>query len=97
VIVVVMDVDIVHLYHDILKEILNCKIFIEKSNLKIKNMADLKSWLQSRTIWSVLVSVAPFLSKLVGFDIDATLADVLTIAGAVGAIYFRVTASTKLK
>lgn len=60
-------------------------------------MTDLKSWLQSRTIWSVLVSVAPFLSKLVGFDIDATLADVLTIVGAAGAIYFRVTASTKLK
>lgn len=60
-------------------------------------MTDIKSWIQSKTIWSILVSTAPFLSKLVGFDIDATLADVLTIAGAVGAIYFRVTASTKLK
>jgi hypothetical protein len=59
-------------------------------------MTDIKSWIQSKTIWSVLVTVAPFLSKLVGFDIDATLADVLTIAGAVGAIYFRITASKKL-
>jgi len=60
-------------------------------------MTDIKSWIQSKTIWSVLVTVAPFLSKLVGFDIDATLADVLTIAGAVGAIYFRITAKASLK
>lgn len=60
-------------------------------------MTDIKSWIQSKTIWAVLVSVAPLLSKLVGFDIDATMADILTIAGAAGAIYFRVTASTKLK
>lgn len=60
-------------------------------------MTDIKSWLQSRTIWSVLVSVAPFLSRLLGFDIDATLADILTIAGAAGAIYFRIAASNKLK
>lgn len=59
-------------------------------------MTDFKAWLQSRTIWSILVSVAPFLTKLVGFDIDATLADILTVAGAVGAIYFRITASKKL-
>ena len=59
-------------------------------------MTDVKSWLQSKTIWSVLVTLAPFITKLVGFDIDATLADILTIAGAAGAIYFRVTASTKL-
>ena len=59
-------------------------------------MTDVKSWLQSKTIWSVLVTLAPFASKLVGFDIDATLADILTIAGAAGAIYFRATASTKL-
>ncbi len=59
-------------------------------------MTDFKAWLQSKTIWAVLVSVAPFLSKLVGFDIDATLADVLTVAGAIGAIYFRITATQKL-
>tara|TARA_R110000868_G_scaffold363356_1_gene625646 strand:- start:133 stop:315 length:183 start_codon:yes stop_codon:yes gene_type:complete len=60
-------------------------------------MTDIKSWIQSKTIWSILVSVAPFLSKLIGFDIDATLADILTIAGAAAAIYFRATTSTKLK
>lgn len=60
-------------------------------------MNDVKSWLQSKTIWSILVSIAPFLSRILGFDVDATLADILTIAGAAGAIYFRVTASTKLK
>lgn len=59
-------------------------------------MTDIKSWLQSRTIWAVLVSIAPFLSKLLGFDIDATLTDILTIAGAVGAIYFRISATKKL-
>lgn len=59
-------------------------------------MTDVKSWIQSKTIWAVLVTLAPVISKLAGFDVDATLADILTIAGAVGAIYFRVTASTKL-
>jgi hypothetical protein len=60
-------------------------------------MTDVKSWLQSKTIWSVLVTLAPFISRLAGFDVDATLADILTIAGAAGAIYFRVTASEKLQ
>lgn len=60
-------------------------------------MTDIKSWIQSKTIWSVLVTLAPFISKLAGFDIDATLADILTIAGAAGAIYFRISATQKLK
>lgn len=59
-------------------------------------MNDVKSWLQSKTIWSILVSIAPFLSRILGFDVDATLADILTIAGAAGAIYFRVSATQKL-
>lgn len=60
-------------------------------------MTDVKSWIQSKTIWSVIVMLAPLISKTVGFDVDATLTDILTIAGAVGAIYFRVSASQKLK
>ena len=59
-------------------------------------MTDLKSWLTSKTVWSVLVMLAPVLSKLVGFDIDATLTDILTIVGAIGAIYGRATATQKL-
>ena len=59
-------------------------------------MTDVKSWLQSKTVWSILVMLAPLLTKMLGFDVDATLTDVLTIAGAVGAIYGRVTASKKL-
>jgi len=64
---------------------------------KIKNMTDVKSWIQSKTIWAALVVLAPIITKLVGFDVDAVLADILTIAGAGGAIYFRIVASTKLK
>ena len=64
---------------------------------KIKNMTDVKSWIQSKTIWAALVVLAPIITKLVGFDVDTVLADILTIAGAAGAIYFRITASTKLK
>lgn len=60
-------------------------------------MTDLKSWIESKTIWSVLVMLAPLITKMVGFDVDATLTDILTIAGAAGAIYFRVTASKKIK
>ena len=60
-------------------------------------MNDLKSWLQSKTIWAILVTVAPVLSKLAGFDVDATLADILTIVGAVGAIWFRIKATKAIK
>ena len=60
-------------------------------------MTDVKSWLESKTIWSVLVMLAPLITKMVGFDFDATLTDILTIAGAAGAIYFRVKATKKLK
>ena len=45
----------------------------------------------------ILVSLTPTISKLLGFDFGATMDDVLTIAGAVGAIYFRVKASAKLQ
>jgi len=60
-------------------------------------MTDVKSWLQSKTIWSVLITLSPLLSKLLGFDLGATMDDLLVIAGAAGAIYFRITASEKLK
>jgi hypothetical protein len=59
-------------------------------------MTDFKSWLQSKTLWSVLVMLAPLISKMAGFDVDATLTDILTIVGAIGAIYGRVSASKKL-
>lgn len=59
-------------------------------------MTDVKSWLESKTIWMVLVTISPFLSKMLGFDLGATMDDVLTIAGAIGAIYFRIKASDKL-
>lgn len=60
-------------------------------------MTDFKSWLQSTTIWSILIMLSPLISRMVGFDVDATLTDILTIAGAAGAIYGRITASKKLK
>lgn len=60
-------------------------------------MKDIKSWIQSRTIWAALVALSPVLTKVLGFDVDATLADVLIVAGAVGAVYFRITATSKLK
>ena len=58
---------------------------------------DVKSWLQSRTIWAALVALAPIATKLLGFDVDATLNDILTIAGIVGVIYFRIKATSTLK
>ena len=61
------------------------------------NMTDFKSWLQSRTIWAALVAIAPLATKLLGFDVDATLNDILTIVGVVGVIYYRFKATSKLK
>jgi len=59
-------------------------------------MRSIKSWIESRTIWSILVMLAPVLSKILGFDVDATLADILTVAGAISAIYFRIIAKSTL-
>jgi hypothetical protein len=59
-------------------------------------MKDVKSWLQSRTIWAVLVTLSPILTQVLGFNMDATLADILTVVGAGAAIYFRITATKKL-
>jgi hypothetical protein len=59
-------------------------------------MKDVKSWLQSRTIWAVLVTLSPILTQVLGFDMGATLADILTVVGAGAAIYFRITATKKL-
>ena len=59
-------------------------------------MTDVKSWLQSRTIWATLITIAPILTQMLGFDINATLTDILTIIGAVAAIYFRIKATKKL-
>jgi hypothetical protein len=58
---------------------------------------DIKSWLQSRTIWAALVALAPVATKLLGFDVDATLNDILTIVGIAGVIYFRIKATATLK
>jgi hypothetical protein len=60
-------------------------------------MMDIKSWLQSRTIWAALVALAPVATKLLGFDVSATLNDILTIAGIAGVIYFRIKATSKLQ
>lgn len=68
-----------------------------RNNLKIKEMNDIKSWIQSKTIWAILVTVTPVLSRMIGFDIDATLTDILTIVGAGAAIYFRVKAKATLE
>jgi len=59
-------------------------------------MTDVKSWLQSRTIWMILVTLTPTISKFLGFDFGETMNDILTIAAAGAAIYFRVKASTKI-
>jgi len=68
-----------------------------RNNLKIKEMNDIKSWIQSKTIWAILVTIAPVVSRLIGFDVDATLTDVLTIVGAGAAIFFRVKAKATLQ
>lgn len=60
-------------------------------------MIDFKSWVTSKTLWSVLVMLSPMISKFCGFDFGATLDDVLTIIGAAGAIYGRITADKKIK
>ena len=60
-------------------------------------MLDFKSWLESRTIWMALVAAAPVMTAVLGFDMNATLADVLTIVGALGAIYFRIKATKQLQ
>ncbi len=59
-------------------------------------MTDIKSWLESRTIWSALIALAPILTAKLGFDVNATLADVLTIGGIVSAVIFRIKAKKSI-
>jgi len=56
-------------------------------------MTDIKSWLESRTVWAALLALAPIISTKLGFDWNAVMADVATIGGLVGAIIFRVKAT----
>jgi len=44
----------------------------------------------------ILVSLTPTISKFLGFDFGETMNDILTMAAAGAAIYFRVKASTKI-
>jgi len=60
-------------------------------------MNEVKSWLESKTIWAAVVVLAPAITRLVGFDVEATIQDIITIAGAASVIYFRVKASKLIK
>lgn len=60
-------------------------------------MEQVKSWLESKTIWAAVVVIAPALTRMIGFDVEATIQDLITIAGAVSVIYFRVKASKLIK
>lgn len=60
-------------------------------------MEQVKSWLTSRTVWALLVAMSPILATVVGFDVNATLSEIVTVVGIVAGIYFRITASAKLK
>lgn len=66
-------------------------------------MTDIKSWIESKTIWSILVASAAILSKQFNFDVEGTMADFLLIAqnvtlilGLVGGIIFRIKATKQL-
>lgn len=67
------------------------------NSLAQQPMNNFKSWLESKTIWAAIVMIAPVISRLIGFDVEATLQDLLTIAGSVAVIYFRITATKALK
>lgn len=60
-------------------------------------MEQVKSWLESKTIWAAVVVLAPALSRMIGFDVEATIQDLITIAGAASVIYFRIKASKLIK
>lgn len=60
-------------------------------------MEQVKSWLESKTIWAAVVVIAPAISRMIGFDVEATIHDLITIAGAASVIYFRIKASKLIK
>jgi hypothetical protein len=70
---------------------------IEEPKEKKKPMEGVKSWIKSKTIWAILVGVAPVLTKILGFDVNATITDIMTIVTAVMAIYFRIKATDIIK
>ena len=64
---------------------------------KEKKMESVKPWIKSKTIWAILIGISPVLTKILGFDVDATLADITTIIAAATAIYFRIKATNLIK
>lgn len=59
-------------------------------------MNEVKSFLESKTIWGALIALIPTLTTVLGFDMGVTVNDVVTIAGLVFVIYGRVVASKKI-
>jgi len=60
-------------------------------------MNEFKNWFESKTIWMALVALAPILSTYLGFDLEQTLKDFITIVGIIGAMWFRISATKSLK
>ena len=59
-------------------------------------MNEVKSFLESKTIWGAFVALIPTLTAVLGFDMGATADNVVTIAGLVFVIYGRIVASKKI-
>lgn len=60
-------------------------------------MNDFKSWLESKTIWGIIVMLIPVISALLGFDFNTIIAALMEIGGGIFAIYSRFTATKKLQ
>lgn len=76
---------------------MECTFKSKQLTSKTIYMNDFKSWLESKTIWAAVVVLAPALTRLVGFDVEATIQDIITIVGAASVIYFRIKASKLIK
>lgn len=63
-------------------------------------MDDVKSMLQSKTIWGALIAVLATVAQIAGFDVGDTngLAEqVVAVLGGLLAVYGRITAVKKIK
>jgi len=59
-------------------------------------MTDVKSWIESKTIWGIIIALSPVFSNMVGFNISEIAESIVALAGSALAIYGRITASKKI-
>ena len=70
-----------------------------KLQREVREMTDVKTLLQSKTIWGIVIAILAMLAKNAGYTIDeaGTVNTIVEIIGLILGLYGRITATKQLK